>query len=117
MNPICRNPSFAAPTDGNLKVVLGGTGVNSTIVGTLPVSSGKWYFETVGTDLTGIVKTLPSDINTIQTNGNTEGIVLPDGYGYYKPSGNKTNNNVSSAYGASFTYSDTIGVAFDADAG
>jgi hypothetical protein len=39
------------------------------------------------------------------------------GWGYYSASGNKKTNGTLSAYGASYTNNDIIGIAFDADAG
>jgi hypothetical protein len=40
-----------------------------------------------------------------------------NGWGYYGNTGQKYNNASGSAYGASYTHGDGIGVAFDADAG
>ena len=99
-----------APTNGNLYV----TGVDKSTLGTVGVSSGKWYFE----------MTCVSNVAT--TNNDGVGIgncgvnnSAPDKAFYiYRSSGVKLQNGGSNtAYGASFTTGDVIGVAYDADAG
>ena len=108
--------------DGNLKVQLytlanGSCGFR----GTIGVSSGKWYWEVlvganqasrplgfIGIDQLNISA---ASINTVGTG------VLSTSYVYYQISGNKKNNNTSTAYGASYATNDVIGVAFDADVG
>jgi hypothetical protein len=82
---------------------------------TFGMTSGKWYWEyTLGATgnggrLLGIVNSSASTTNYVGSNSN--------GWGYYGGSGQKYTNNAGSAYGSSFTNSDIIGVAFDADAG
>jgi hypothetical protein len=77
------------------------------------MSSGKWYFEvTAGDANAGIIGVTPA---TFSTGGS---IVDPFAIGYgYITSGNKRILNVDTAYGATYTTNDVIGVAFDGDAG
>jgi len=99
-----------APTNGNLYV----TGVDKSTLGTVGVSTGKWYFE----------MTCVSNVAT--TNNDGVGIgncainnAAPDKATYiYRSSGVKLQTGGSNtSYGASFTTGDVIGVAYDADAG
>jgi hypothetical protein len=99
-----------APTNGNLSV----SGVDKSTLGTVGVTSGKWYFE----------MTCVSNVAT--TNNDGVGIgncgvnnAAPDKAFYiYRSSGVKLQNGGSNtSYGASFTTGDVIGVAYDADAG
>ena len=99
-----------APTNGNLYV----TGVDKSTLGTIGVSSGKWYFE----------MTCVSNVSTSNNDGvgiATRGInsAAPDNVGYlYRSSGVKLQYGGSNtSYGASFTTGDVIGVAFDMDNG
>ena len=98
-------------TNGNLDVSIAGGQVNVAI-GTLGVSSGKWYWEVVPTSgadsMIGIAdaSVTASDASWRSANGWT-----------YYADGNKYNNLTGAAYGASYTTSDVIGVALDMDAG
>jgi hypothetical protein len=98
------------PTNGNLYV----TGVDKSTLGTVGVSSGKWYFE----------MTCVSNVAT--TNNDGVGIgncginnSAPDFAFYiYRSGGVKLQNGgANTSYGATFTTNDVIGVAYDADAG
>lgn len=102
-------------TNGNLDGA-SNTSTRASIYGTVGVSSGKWYWEVTQNSVTG-VNALAIGI----ANGNG---TITDGAGatsnewvYYGQSGQKVTNNILTAYGASFTTGDTIGVAFDADSG
>jgi len=109
---------------GNLTISNGNLGLNSnsnwtTAYGTFLIpTTGKWYWEvTAGgsntnpgialstSNLSGNLSTYPAD--TIVS------------YTYYGSNGNKYTGpgNTNTAYGATFTTNDVIGVAFDADAG
>lgn len=77
----------------------------------LPLT-GKWYFEGTANSNSafGVVNgTDPADAS--QTMYNSANTYL------YMYTGNKRNNNTSTAYGATFTTNDIIGVAIDRDAG
>ena len=84
----------------------------TTAVATIGITSGKWYWEyalTSGTDIIcGIVT------NQATRNNHVGGDAY--GWGYYR-TGQKVANNTFTSYAASYTSSDTIGVAFDADNG
>ena len=100
-------------SNGNLSLT---TGVADAIaVGTMAVSSGKWYWEITATTVNaslsaiGIIGQPPASLTVdLRTTSN--------GYCYIS-NGNKGNNNTTSAYGATYTSSDVIGVALDLDAG
>jgi hypothetical protein len=112
VNPL--NQVGATIAGGNLNITF--TAGTSGATATFGMPSGKWYWET-----------------TIQQIGSSCGIgivndagagQLGSGSGYgqganswvYREDGNKRTNSSSSAYGASYTTGDVIGVAFDADA-
>lgn len=76
-------------------------------------TTGKWYWEVAswsGTNYPGAGIAKASASLTTFNGGDA------NSWAYYA-GGTKYNNNSSSAYGASFTTANVIGVAFDADAG
>jgi hypothetical protein len=78
------------------------------------MSSGKWYCEVVYTTLGGS----PNPGLSLVTQADTSNYVGAGSAQYsYENGGSKVNNNSGSAYGASWTTNDVIGIAFDADAG
>jgi hypothetical protein len=98
-------------TDGNLIANPNGTGGGAGVLATIAVTSGKWYWE--------VVPTLGGSYTMIGIARVDAGVApsWQNAYGYaYYPSGNKYNNG-STAYGASYTTGDVIGVALDMDAG
>ncbi len=104
--------------DGNLNWArTGGTGGTNdrSQFGTIGVTSGKWYWEfTAGTVNSNSIPAFGIAIGSASTQswgGSQTGVYL------YESTGSKILSTVSSAYGASFTTGDIIGVAFDADAG
>jgi hypothetical protein len=104
----------ATLTNGNLDISGPANGVNS--FATIGVASGKWYWEVT---VTSVQNTFYPGIGV-----NTNLSLAPnsqsgaDAAGYmYLASGTKFNNNTATAYGASFTTNDVIGVALDMDAG
>lgn len=110
MNPL-RPSSYGAATlsDGNLKVSQSaGAYVAST--STMPMSSGKWYWE-VNCGTAGFVTSI-GIASTISANGAGAG-----GTWCYHYDGTKYVNGSNSAYGASYTGGDVLGFAFDASAG
>jgi hypothetical protein len=91
------------------------SGAISAALGTIYVSTGKWYWEftvngVAGAPQVGIAK---APVGTISTNGPGQSA---NAY-VYASSGSKGNNNSFTAYGATFTTNDVIGVALDLDAG
>jgi hypothetical protein len=83
------------------------------------MTSGKWYWEGTLTGGGGPSFATTIGIATSQSPLNTSPGDSGDayGWGYYSQTGNKYNNGTSTAYGATYTSNDVIGVAFDADAG
>jgi hypothetical protein len=93
----------AAPTDGNLSQI-NSTGCRTA---TMPFpQSGKWYLEWLaGSNTMAIVVGSPF-VPTTQANSQTYSV------GYYN-NGNKYIAGTATAYGASFTSGDIIGLALD----
>ena len=111
LNPL-NNPAGSTFSEGNCKATTT-VSTGGRVVGTVGASNGKWYCEvkagsTNNTSI-GIVPTSTFDPNALGDNS--------DEYGYFLSNGNKYNNSISSAYGASYTSGDIIGVALDLDAG
>ena len=118
LNPLDKNSS-QSPKDGNLyfdgSVATGGLDV---IAGTMRVTSGKYYWESTITNV-GSIAVTGVGVTKIQSVGRSVGGSLGgvSGECAYLPSGNKNVDGTNSAYGASFTTGDVIGVALDCDAG
>jgi len=99
-------------SNGNLNVV-GGT--SSKVLGTIGMTSGKWYCEMV--------------MNSGSTNGNfglarfnttfaSNSYLGDDTTSWcYATNGNTYTNGTGTSYGSTYTVGDIIGIAFDADAG
>jgi hypothetical protein len=106
-NPLAKGTSTST-TNGNLQSA---TTTDNTILGTIGVSSGKWYWECDSGNqrMVGLARN--------NTNLNTYCGGDANSWGYYNVNGTKYNNNSSSAYGASYSTTDVIGIAFDADNG
>jgi len=89
----------------------------TTVNATMGVSSGKWYWEVSGTtaneQMHGVAK-LP-----VATTANVTPYLalVPDSYSYYINGHKYSYPTVGSAYGASYTTNDVVGVALDMDAG
>ena len=99
---------------GNLNL-LGASAAWGTRVATIAVTSGKWYFEatpTSGSVTQGIQFGITQSAAPVTqiANGTT-------GYSYYGADGQKYNNNIGAAYGATVADNDVVGVAFDVTAG
>jgi hypothetical protein len=112
INPL-RNPGGnGAISQGNLYVsTLSGDG---HYIGTIAVTSGKWYAEFTPTFLGAISYIGLVDVSKVAPTA------YPNltAFGWtYLSNGNKANNSTTSAYGASWVANDVIGVAYDADAG
>jgi hypothetical protein len=110
LNPLDKTAAVTL-SNGNLQALL--NGVNYFAKSTIAISSGKWYWEVTASataeDMIGITK---SDVATTGYFGSQA-----TSYGYYKTNGNKYNSASGTAYGASYTGGDIIGVALDLDAG
>jgi len=106
-NPLTGN---AAPSNGNLDTVGSGSGYGgATFQGTFGMASGKWYWE--------IVFSVCNQATVIGIRDRAFAASDAGVYSYYATNGNKYSSGVSTSYGASWTTSDVIGIAYDADAG
>ena len=110
LNPLANAGTLSA---GNLTT----TGGDRWSISTIGMSSGKWYAEvtvtTVGTESSVGIATrnwLSTPEQPVVGNLNSAS------WGYLSTDGKKY-NNTNSAYGATYTSGDIIGIAFDADAG
>jgi hypothetical protein len=116
LNPLSNLGTAQTLSEGNLKL----TNTSSTWgskFSTIGVSSGKWYAEftvlSASLNIVGVIADADTTITgTDKYLGNTA-----NSYGYFHSNGNKYNNGTGSAYGASYTTNDVIGVALDMDAG
>ena len=108
-NPLDKSTNVTV-TNGNLTVSTAVT--NAGIRGSMYVSSGKYYWEATCTTKTNYPNLGIADAAWGLTNvGSTSG-----SYGYATDA-LKYNNGSSTAYGATYTTGDVIGVALDLDAG
>jgi hypothetical protein len=111
-NPL--NIAGGALSNGNLDLTNTGGGRK---VGTIGVSSGKWYWEvTITSAGDAMVGIMPPSNPASTGSANYLGGVAGE-YGYYASNGQKYNNATATSYGATFTNGDVIGVALDLDAG
>jgi hypothetical protein len=119
LNPNIRQYSTANfASEGNLKYQTAAAGVTDVIFATIPMTSGKWFAEVqIVTTATGQWIGVCSNVTAAGYGLYGAGVRNP-GYAYKVSSGNKCNNdNTGTAYGASSTTGDIIGIAMDADAG
>jgi hypothetical protein len=118
VSPIGYRTTTPTPTitNGNLDVVCPSGSASSIGTATFGVSSGKWYWEATKTGTAyGNLGVVLTPFNMAASSSLDLG-GLSNEYVYVN-SGSKFNNNSSSAYGASWTNNDVIGVALDLDAG
>jgi hypothetical protein len=122
MSPLIRqgNSSTDFTSDGNLKYTVGANGgYTSSTFATIPMTSGKWYAEVyINAAVTAQWIGVSSDVPTAGLGTYGSGGARNPGYAYKVNTGNKCNNdNTGTAYAASSTTGDIIGIAMDADAG
>jgi hypothetical protein len=98
----------------NLGVAISaGYGLRSTLF----IPAGKWYWETAITAGTNAAYHCPGIQQSAGSLGSYGGTVqCPSGYMYWG-AGYKVNGMTQTAYGATYTTNDVIGIAFDATAG
>ena len=111
-NPLDKGANSVA-ANGNLDIS-SNNGTRQGIKGTLGVSTGKWYFEYTKTTAASASVGVASAETAFAADSNVGSSATSWGY---LTTGSKLNNNSSSAYGATWTTNDVIGVAFDMDAG
>lgn len=86
-----------------------------SIRSTIGISSGKWYWEVTATSGTNLDCGI-SKSTAAQSTNNYVGADA-NGWGYVGSNGQKYTAGSGSAYGATYTSGDVVGIAFDADAG
>jgi hypothetical protein len=126
LNPLARS-TFAAsssnPGNGNLVIYQATTSAWAEIIGTIGVSSGKYYWEVtcanliVGTSSLLIGICTPAEANAIAQSSNIFVGSTATSWGYFSDNGNKYNSASGVAYGSSYANNDVIGVALDMNAG
>jgi hypothetical protein len=115
LNPL-NNGSQAVLSNGNLDVSWSSTSGHSA-GSTIAVSSGKWYVEfTMGSSVV-LIGIIPATYALKLDNWPGNSAYGAISYSYLSSNGNKYNNSSNTAYGATFTTGDVIGVALDLDAG
>ena len=108
------NGSGLTLSNGNLDGLTPSNAILS-VLGTIGVSSGKWYWEVTPTADGNIAMVgIGTPLANINSNAGDTG---SQSWGYYGGSGDKFFNGTNTAYGATFTNNDVIGVALDMDAG
>ena len=116
LNPLIESGQKASATysEGNLKYT--STDAYDTAIGTIGVSSGKWYFETrldsAGDQLIG-ARSSPHEFNTSFLGQNASN----SGIGVYRPNGQVYNETSGGTSAFTLSSGDIIQVAFDADNG
>jgi hypothetical protein len=109
-NPLAKSSTSSTFSNGNLDITTPSSG-GGNVFGTFAIpASGKWYWEvtytTGSTAMIGISAYSPTANNQTVT-----------GAIFYYADGRKFISGTGTIYGASYTTSDVIGVAVDADAG
>lgn len=113
------NPSDKAAdvalSNGNLTASRTTGGSPATVRATVGKSSGKWYWEmtigaaTIGGTHSGVCDNTVSLTSFLGNNAT--------GWIYFDQNGNKINNSISTAYGASYTGGDVLMFALDMNSG
>ena len=113
LNPLEAIPGTVTYSNGNLGVVWSSASTSSIVVGTIAVSSGKWYWEVVpvGT-LANLIGVANANLSNLAKGGGNAG-----GYYYYDTAQKYTPTSAGGAYGTAYTTNDVIGVALDMDVG
>ena len=117
---IAKNPDLIF-SDGSLRANNTGTDSFRSALGTIGVSSGKWYWEfrggATGDSQTFIVGWTKADVDySARIFADSNPTVASDGYGY-RSDGNKVNNDSASAYGSSWSSGTVVGIRLDLDSG
>ena len=114
-NPILPPSSGSEATsvlDGNLQLKGYNASYNTWAVGSIEVSSGKWYYEFTNNNAADWQR-----IGIISTSGKLNPTDASAYYMYYSANGYKISHVTSVAYGNTWTTNDIIGVALDLDNG
>ena len=112
-NPLAKGSNMVLK-NGNLDIDT--TTGRSAVLGTIGMSSGKWYWETTINKSSDRTMVAIGKQGMTLSNAPGQGDAL--GWGYYADGGSKRNGGTSTSYGAGFAGGgDVIGCAFDADNG
>ena len=114
LNPINVSGGTTTFSNGNLAVTAGFSTTYAKPLGTIGMSSGKWYWETT---IVAVGSAAAVGVGDGSVPSTTTGLGGAAGELSYVSNGQKYTNAVASAYGATYTTNDVIGVAYDADAG
>ena len=107
-NPLAIGSVITA-SNGNLDFSSSSSASFGSVLGTIGLSSGKWYWEVTMNAPRSAVGVAKNNV-ALSTN------VANDANAWmYQWTGNKSNNGTETAYGATYTTNDIVGVAFDAD--
>lgn len=119
LNALMNNASYPSViSNGNLDAVSNASSNGSSLMGTIAISSGKWYWEYVVTSNTQAGNKMGIVGTQFNPNFQADSYFVYFSYGYgYQANGQKANNNTFTSYGATYTNGDVIGCAFDADGG
>jgi hypothetical protein len=107
--------------NGNLRISYGSASTRTGTAATMGMTTGKFYWEVT------VISSSANDDQEIGISNTTANTSVSSGIGYYpgytangwgyEGTGNKITGAVATAYGATYTVGDVIGVAFDATAG
>jgi len=112
------NPLYKASnvtlSNGNCKAAIAGSGQSRSVMSTIAVASGKWYWEIkYTTDVeAGFVSAITTDFNVYGSSLSNNG--SSDNVGYIS-GGNKYINGSASSYGNGWDDGDIVGVALNID--
>jgi len=114
MNPLDLT-GVSSVANGNLQVNISGSS-SAAIRGSIAVISGKWYWEaTAGSFVTA--NTFMVGVANSNVAITAASWITANAWSYYGSNGEKYNAGTSSAYGATYTTGDVIGIALDMDNG
>jgi len=114
LNPLAPGGSVSY-SDAAL-VANAGANAQRTVIGTIAVSSGKWYWETMWTEVGGNDASAVGiqDVDNLNVDGNIAG--QTNAFAYLQD-GRKQNDSAVSSYGTRFENGDIVGTALNLDDG
>ena len=109
-------PNADVLSEGNLRRTNSATGVTGSNWGTFSITSGKWYYEAAIEAAGPLTCWIGWSNDAIKAGGGTYTSAARDNAYMYMSNGNKALDSATgTAYGATYTTGDVIGVALDAD--
>jgi len=114
INSLIRPYSGESTSEGNVKSTATHAGVSGSFWGTIPLTNGKWYWESKITTLRNAHWIGVSDNLEIAGLGTTASAARSYGI-FYKNNGKKSIDETESNYGDTYAQGDIIGVALDMD--